>query len=87
MCLFLSTAGGKSVNLHPDSHKPSVTNSKSAHQLSILPRPVSAAGDFLAGELAGLRGVLQVVLPGHHDVARVGVVAEKAVLMRGFFHL
>lgn len=42
---------------------------------------MSAAGDFLAGELTGLRGVLQVVLPGHHDVARVGVVAEEAVLV------
>ena len=48
---------------------------------------MSAAGDFLAGELTGLRGVLQVVLPGHHDVARVGVVAEEAVLISRFFHL
>ena len=48
-----------------------------------LPGPVSAAGDFLAGELAGLRGVLQVVLAGHHDVAGVGVVVEEAILCRG----
>ena len=51
-----------------------------------LPGPVSAAGDFLAGELTGLGGVLQVVLAGHHDVAGVGVVVEEAILCRGGGH-
>ena len=43
-----------------------------------IPGPVHAAGDFLAGELAGGGVVLQVVLPGNHDVARVRVVVQAA---------
>ena len=40
ICVLLPTAGGESINFHPDSHKPRATNPKSVENDEISPNYV-----------------------------------------------